>query len=264
MRGGPSHWMFDAAADIYDRYVGRYSRELARALIGAANVKPNDRALDVGCGPGALTGELVALLGAGHVSAVDPSRSFVDACRARYPGVGVELAAAEALPFKDGSVDVAIAQLVVNFMSNAHAGVGEMRRVTRVGGTVAMATWDYASGMTLLRRFWDAAIAVDPEADVLDERHMRYCTQQELERLWNEVGLTSVSVGAVDTTAAYTDFEDLWSPLESGVGPAGAFVASATTDQRLALKNEFQTRLGVGDEPFELSARAWIVTGRVA
>ena len=256
--------MFETPADVYDRYVGRYSHELARALIATAAVNPTDCALDVGCGPGALTGELAAVLGADHVFAVDPSQSFVDACRARYPGVRVELATAEALPFADDSVEVAIAQLVVHFMSDAHKGVGEMSRVTRAGGRVSAATWDYASGMTLLRRFWDAAVAVDPRAEALDERHMRYCTQEELEGLWNEAGLTNVSVGAVDTTAAYADFEDLWNPLEAGVGPAGWYVRRVNPEQRAALKNEFRNRLGVGNEPFKLTARAWIVSGRVS
>ena len=161
--------MFRTPAEAYDRHIGRYGRELARALIAAAGVQPGGRALDVGCGPGALTSELVATTGAEHVAAVDPSVPFAEACRLRLPGVRVEVAPAEALPFADAEFDHAFAQLVVNFMSDPLAGVRAMRRVTRPGGTVVAAVWDYAGEMTLLRRFWDAAISLDPDAADRDE-----------------------------------------------------------------------------------------------
>ena len=259
---GPA--MFRAPAEAYDRYVGRYSRQLARALIAAAGVRSGQRALDVGCGPGALTAELAALLGAEHVAAAEPSPTFAEACRRRNPGVRVEIAPGESLPFDDASFDAALAQLVVNFMTDAHAGVREMRRVTRPGGTLAAAVWDYAGEMTLLRRFWDAAVALDPVAEANDEsRSMRFCTPEGLRDLWSAAGLTDVDVGPAVVTAAYDSFEDLWQPLEVGVGPAGAYTVSLSRDRRMALKHEVRRSLGVGDEPFELTARAWVVTGRV-
>src|SRR4029079_7836322 len=142
-------------------------------------------------------------------------------------GVRVELAAAETLPFGDAQFDHALAQLVVNFMSDAPAGVREMRRVTRAGGTVAAAVWDYAGEMTLLRRFWDAAVALDPAASERDEgRSMPYCTEDALAGLWSAAGLADVHVAGVVVEAAYEGFEDLWAPLETGVGPSGAYVAA--------------------------------------
>lgn len=253
-----------ASADAYDRYIGRYSSKLARELIDAAGVRSGQRALDVGCGPGALTSELVDLLGADHVAAVDPSPAFVQACRLRHPGVHVELAAAEALPFADDEFGVALAQLVVNFMSDPHAGVGEMRRVTRAGGVVGAAVWDYAEGMTLLRTFWTAATAVDPAVQDKDERHMRFATSEELGGLWAAVGFAEVEVAAAVVTAEYVDFEDLWQPIEAGVGPAGAYTVALAPSVRDDLKRELLARLGAGDGPFDLTARAWVVTGRVA
>lgn len=259
----PGDRMFAVDADTYDRFIGRYSPALARKLIAAAGVQAGDRVLDVGCGPGALTGELVALLGSTNVAAVDPSQSFVAACRRRYPDVDVRQTGAEALPFDDEAFDAALAQLVVNFMDDAREGVAEMRRVTRPGGMVAAAVWDYGDGMTLLRSFWDAAAAANPAGAQRDERNVRFATQGELKDLWDDVGLERVEVSAAVVSAAYEGFEELWSPLEGGVGPAGAYTASLSAPARHALKLQLRNRLGVTDGPFELSARAWIVTGWV-
>jgi SAM-dependent methyltransferase len=252
------------AAEAYDRHIGRYGRELAQALIAAAHVRPGVRALDVGCGPGALTAELAALLGPEHVAAVDPSAPFADACRRRVPGAQVQVAAAEALPFADGAFDHALAQLVVNFMADAPAGVGEMCRVTRRGGTVACAVWDYAGEMTVLRGFWDAVIALDPAAAERDEgRCMPFCEPGSLAALWAGAGLADVRVDPVVVGARYTDFDDLWAPLEQGVAPSGAYAASLPPEARAALREEVRRRLGVGRDPFRLTARAWIACGRV-
>jgi ubiquinone/menaquinone biosynthesis C-methylase UbiE len=256
--------MFRKPAGAYDRHVGRYSRELARALINTAGLRPGQRALDVGCGPGALTSELVAVLGAEQVAAADPSITFAEACRRRLPGVNVQVAPAEALPFQDAAFDHALSQLVVNFMTDPPAGVREMQRVTRPGGSVTAAVWDYAAGMTLLRRFWDAAVALDPAAAERDEGLcMPFCTPDELGDLCSTAGLAEVRVSPVVVAAVYDDFEDLWRPLELGVGPSGAYATSLPSERRTALKAEVRRRLGVGSKPFGLTARAWIATGEV-
>jgi len=253
---------FRASAQAYDRHIGRYGGPLARALCDAAGVGRGQRALDVGCGPGALAAELVARLGADAVVAVDPSPPFVDGCRERLPGVEVQLAPAEGLPFEAAAFDVALAQLVVNFMTDARAGLGEMLRVTRPGGVVGAAVWDYAGEMTLLRRFWDAAVALDPAAAALDEgTTMAFCSPGELEDLWSDAGLREVDVAATTVRAGYTGFDDLWGALEAGVGPSGAYVVGLDADGRAALADELRRRLDVGAAPFELAARAWTVTG---
>ena len=149
--------MFEVATEAYDRLVGRYSPALARELIRFAGVGQGMRALDVGCGPGALTAELAERLGPAGVAAVDPSEPFAAACRSRVPGADVRVAGGEALPFEDDAFDATLSQLVVNFMADPPAGVREMARVTRPGGVVASCVWDYAGEMTLLRSFWDAA-----------------------------------------------------------------------------------------------------------
>ncbi len=264
MADAPGAATFRKPAEAYDRHIGRYGRALARELVAAAGVGPGRRALDVGCGPGALTTELVARLGAENVAAVEPSAPFAEACRRRNPGVRVEEGAAEALPFDDAVFDHALAQLVVNFMADPPAGVGEMRRVTRPGGTVTAAVWDYAGEMTLLRRFWDAAVALDAGAKELDEGvSMPFCTSDGLGELLSGAGLAGVDVTPAVVSAGYDGFEDLWQPLELGVGPSGAYAAGLRAETRAAFKEELRHRLDVGDEPFRLSARAWIATGAV-
>jgi SAM-dependent methyltransferase len=255
---------FRTSAEAYDRHVGRYGAELARALCDAAGVRAGQRALDVGCGPGALAAELVSRLGPENVAAVDPSPPFADACRHRLPGVCVEDASAERMPFEDGEFDRALAQLVVNFITDPLAGAREMARVTRHGGTVGAAVWDYAGEMTLLRRFWDAAVALDPAASARDEgTSMPFCTPDELSGLWSDADLAAIDVAAVVVGAEYDGFDDLWRGLESGAGPSGAYAAALRPEQRAALRDELQHRLRVTDARFRLTARGWIVTGRV-
>jgi SAM-dependent methyltransferase len=256
---------FRASADAYDRFVGRYGPALASSLIEVAGVESGMHAIDVGCGPGALSAALADRLGAASVSAADPSAPFVEACRTRLPAIDVVEASAEALPFADGTFDAALSQLVVNFMDDPRAGVREMARVTRPGGVVASCVWDYAGEMTLLRAFWDAAREVVPErAAAADEAVvMRWCGEGELVELWRAAGLDSVRFGSLVASAKYADFEDLWSPLPTGVGPAGAFCQSLEEDHRNALRDAFRGRLRVGDGPFELTARAWAAVGIV-
>src|SRR3990170_4770350 len=156
---------FDVAAEAYDRFMGRYSRLLSPQLAGLAGARGGQRVLGVGCGPGALTAELVKRLGPAAVSAVDPSKPFVAAVRARNPGADVLRAPAEHLPFPDRAFDVALAQLVVHFMSDPVAGLAEMARVTRRGGVVAACVWDHGGDQGPLHLFWQAAREIDPDVD---------------------------------------------------------------------------------------------------
>lgn len=252
--------MFNMPADAYERYMGLWSRPLAREFVAAVGIDPGTRVLDVGCGTGALTTELARQVGAERVAAVDPSAPSVAACAAAAPGADVRVSGAETLPFGDGTFDAALCQLVVNFMSDAHTGVGEMRRVTRPGGTVAACTWDYRDGMTMLRVFWDAAVAVDASAPH-EGRVMAFCTAEDLERLWHEVGLAEVEAGALVVERSYTDFDDFWEPFTLGVGPGGSYCMSLAPPQREALRETCFRELGSPAGQLDLTARAWLVRG---
>ncbi|MGH2865990.1 MAG: class I SAM-dependent methyltransferase [Solirubrobacteraceae bacterium] len=251
---------FAVSADAYDGYMGRYSRRLAPQLADFAGIEPGQRVLDVGCGPGALTSELAVRVGANRVAAADPAQRFAQACAARVRGADVRTASAEALPWPAGSFDAVLSQLVVSFIADADAGIGEMRRVAHRGGTITACSWDYADQMQMLRIFWDAALALDPGAP--DEaRVMGYSDPDSLRELWLRAGLRDVETGPLVVHAEYADFAEYWEPFLSGTGPAGAYCASLDAGRRAALRDECCRRLGAPQRPFALAARAWAVRG---
>jgi SAM-dependent methyltransferase len=249
---------FSVPAEAYDRFMGRYSSRLAPGFARFAGVEAGQRVLDVGCGPGALTTELVRLLGPAAVSAVDPSEPFVEAARERNPEVRVERAPAERLPFSDGEFDAALAQLVVHFMSDAVAGIGEMGRVTRADGFVAACVWDHAGGRGPLGTFWEAVHAIDPEAP--DESHLAGAREGDLSRLFTEAGLHDVEETLLSVAVEHPTFEEWWEPFELGVGPAGGYTSRLDPERREALREACRARLPA--PPFVLTAAAWAARGR--
>jgi SAM-dependent methyltransferase len=254
---------FEAPAEAYDRFMGRYAVELAPAFADFAGVtRDRGMALDVGCGPGALTEELARRVGARNVAAVEPSDSFAAACADRVPGADVRNIAGEELPWGDGTFAVAVAQLVVSFMRDAPAAVREMSRVTTTGGTVAACTWDAAGGMEMLRTFWTAARSLKP--DVQNEASSRpYMDRDSLSGLFDEAGLDGADVQELHVTTAYEDFDDFWEPFLAGVGPAGAYAAKLDLTAREELKEACFRELGAPAGPFELRARAWAARATV-
>lgn len=248
---------FDVAAEAYDRFMGRYSRLLAPQLADLAGVRDGQRALDVGCGPGSLTGELVGRLGPDAVAAADPSEPFVAAVRTRYPGVDVRLAAAEQLPFADRTFDASLAQLVVHFMSDPVAGLTEMARVTRRDGVVAACVWDHAGDQGPLSLFWEAARTIDPQ--VHDESRLAGVREGHLAQLFEDAGLRAVERAVLTAGLAHPSFDEWWEPFTHGVGPAGAFVASLDAEAQAELRRRCRDR--IPSEPFVVTARAWAARG---
>jgi SAM-dependent methyltransferase len=247
---------FDVAADRYDRFMGRYSVPLASRFADFAAVD-GQRVLDVGCGPGALTAELVARMGPDAVSAVDPSEPFVAAARERHPGVRVQRASAEQLPFGDQEFDAALAQLVVHFMTDPIAGLREMARVTRQDGTVAACVWDYGGGGAPIAVFWQAARELDPGVE--DESRLAGARAGHLTELFQAAGLREIEETGLSVDVAHPSFEDWWEPFTLGVGPAGAYAAGLDAERQARLRERCRKLLPEG--PFVLSARAWAARG---
>lgn len=253
---------FLTSGKAYDAFMGRYSRPLADVFADATGVAGGQTALDVGCGPGALTAVLVDRLGTEAVFACDPSAPFVAECTARHPGVDVRLGRAEAVPFDDGGFDVALAQLVLHFVTDPEQAAREMCRVVRPGGVVAACVWDFAQEMEMLRHFWDAALAVDPDAP--DEaRTLRFGRQGEIVALFESVGLEDVVETTLRVSTRYDSFDEFWNGFLAGIGPAGMFCVALSEERRAALREELFRRVGSPDGAFTLGAMARSAHGRV-
>ncbi len=237
--------------------MGSWSRLLAPQLADLAGICPGQRAIDVGCGPGALTAELVSRLGADAVAAADPSESFVAAARERHPGVDVRQAIAEALPFLDDRFDAALAQLVVHFMTNPVAGLHEMARVVRARGVVVTCVWDYAGARGALGPFWKAARELDPDA--VDESKLAGARPGHLTELMEAAGLDEVEEIELSVSRDFASFDDWWEPFTRGVGPAGAYVGKLKPDRRAQLRERCRSVLPGG--AFTLTAVAWAARG---
>lgn len=251
---------FEVAADAYSQFMGRYARPLAPELADLAGIGAGQRVLDVGCGPGALTDELVGRVGATWVSAVDPSQPFVDALARSQPAVDVRLAAAEALPYDDGAFDASLAQLVVQFMTDPVAGVGEMGRVTRSGGVVAACVWDHGpGGRGPLSTFWTAARELDP--DSTDESEQVGARRGDLGRLFADAGFSVVEERELIVHVHHPTFEEWWQPFTFGVGTAGSYVSTLDDDHVVALVARARELLPT--PPFDVDAVAWSARGRV-
>ena len=249
---------FDVAGEAYDRFMGRYSGPLAARLTDWLEVTAGQRALDVGCGPGALTEQLVARVGAAHVSAIDPSEPFVQACRSRHPGVDVRLGGAEALPYDDETFDVAAACLVVHFMQDPVAGLAEMARVTRPVGWVGATVWDLAGGRAPMWPVWEALAELQP--DQPGEEELPGGSEGALVEILERAGLRDVEGVELSVTVTHPGFDEWWEPHLHGVGPIGAALAALGPEGRGRVSELCRQRLGEG--PFDLTAVAFGARGR--
>lgn len=256
--------MSDATSHPYDRHVGRYGPELADGLIRIAGISEAARVVDVGCGTGQLTARLAELLGSESICAVDPNEAVVAVARSRVPGADIRVGLAEELPFSDRSFDAALAQLVVNLVSDPAAAVREMARVTKPDGVVAACFWD-DDEMPLLRSFWDAAGVAAPVelADVSAQAQVGVADLGVLVDWWGQAGLREVELGDFTVSASYEDFDDLWAPFRDGVGHSGALYASLDPKQQAHLRDDAWRRLGSPVGEFELSARVRWIRGLV-
>jgi SAM-dependent methyltransferase len=253
--------------DAYENFMGRWSRPAGRAFLSWLDADAGGRWLDVGCGTGALTASALEIANPSGIVGVDPSVGFVETARARVgdPRARFELGDATRLRFADGRFDVVVGGLMLNFVSVPGRALAEMTRVVAPGGVVATFVWDYTEGMGMLRSFWDAAIAVDPAAEVLDEgRRFPWCRPEPLRAMW-AASLSDVAVESIDLTMEFRDFDDYWRPFLGGQGPASVYLMSLSDDHRSRVRRHLRDRLPVEEDgSIALRARAWAVRGYAA
>lgn len=251
----------------YERFMGRWSARLARELIRFAAIPDDARVLDVGCGTGSFTEAVLSTLPRATAVGVDPSATFVELASRRFPETRARFETGDAtrLTFPDASFGAAVAMLVLNFVPDPGRAVAEMRRVTRPGGRVAASVWDYGGEMTMLRTFWDTAVALDPAAGARHEERMPLCHRGELEELWRGSGLDGVREEGLVIEMPFSTFGDFWSPFLAGVGPAGSYAAALSSEAREALKRRLLRDVWDDrpEQPRRLTGRAWVVVGTV-
>jgi SAM-dependent methyltransferase len=264
VRGRPGAW---ASGEAYEPYVGRWSRLVAAELLAWLAAPTGLRWLDVGSGTGALTRTILERAAPSEVVGIDASEGYVSYARARTADARVSFRVGDAqrLHFADGEFDLAVSGLVLNFVPDQAAMVREMARVTRPGGRVAVYVWDYAEGMALMRRFWDAAVELDPAAADLDEgRRFPIARPEPLANLFGASGVDAVEVRALEVPTVFASFDDYWSPFLGGQGPAPGYCTSLPDEARIALRERIRSRLPVRpDGSIALTARAWAARGAV-
>jgi SAM-dependent methyltransferase len=254
-----------SAGDAYEPYVGRWSRLVAAEFVDWLDVAKGACWLDVGCGTGALTETILDRAAPQQVVGVDPSEAFLDFARSRLNDRRIELRIgdARALPIENGTFDVAASGLMLNFVPEPAKAVFEMKRALRPGGIVAVYVWDYAGEMQLMRRFWEAAAALDPAAHELDEGHrFPICKPEALHALFAEAGLDDIGDRAIDVPTVFRDFDDYWSPFLGGQGPAPGYCVSLSEFKREALREKLRADLPTSpDGSIRLMARALAIRG---
>lgn len=254
-------------AESYERFMGRWSRLVAPLLIDFAGIPDSGRVLDIGSGTGSLAFAIAREKAGTRVLGIDPSKDYVGYANSKNPfpdRVSFESGDAQQLKLADGAFDACASLLVFNFIPDPVKALNEARRVTKPGGRISAAVWDYGAGMRMLRVFWDAATTVDRTLQV-DERNMRLCRSGELSQLWKQGGLVNVEERPLDIGMRFQSFADYWDPFLLGQGPAGAYVGKLDSDRRARLRAEVkgQLRIKVDDAPFTLPARVWAVRGAV-
>lgn len=255
------------AGEPYERFVGRWSRLVARAFLTWLAVPAGRSWTDVGCGTGPLAESILMQCAPAAVIGIDRSEGFLAEARRHITDARVRFQIGDAtdVPLDTATCDVTVSGLVLHFVADPAAMVREMVRVTKPGGTVAAYVWDYAGGMEMLRLFWDAAVAVSPDDAQLDQaERFPLCQPKPLTKLWQDLGLTAVAVRAITIPTVFQDFDDYWLPFLGKQGAAPTYLASVDAETQKRIRAVLQSRLmPAPDGTIALTARAWAIQGIV-
>ena len=254
-----------AIGDLYEPYVGRWSRRVAQEFLKWLDVPEQSRWLDVGCGTGALSQTILATYNPKSVKGIDRSDGFVAYAGAKVtdPRAMFEVGDAQSMPVDSETYDAAVSGLVLNFVPQPEKMISEMARAVTNSGIVAVYVWDYAEKMQMMRYFWDAAVALDPAvADLNESPRFPICKPDALQELFERLGLKQVETRAIDIDTHFKDFEDYWNPFLGGQGPAPSYLMSLSDDKRVELREKIHASLPfASDGSIPLIARAWAVKG---
>ncbi|UZF90863.1 class I SAM-dependent methyltransferase [Bosea sp. NBC_00550] len=257
-----------SAGDSYNRYMGRWSRQIAPQFLDWLDAPVGVDWLDVGSGTGALSAAIVARCSPKSVLAIDPSEGFLQTAQGALSDERVQfrLGDAQALPAEAGSVDVIVSALVLNFVPDRKMALGEMRRVGRPGALIGFYVWDYpGGGIEFIRAFWRAAIQLDSKVlDLMESRRFPFCTPDELTALVKDAGLDVLDHALIEAPTIFQDFDDYWQPFTLGAGPAPGYCMSLKPDHRERLRQKLaETLPRQEDGSIHLKARAWAVKAQV-
>jgi trans-aconitate methyltransferase len=250
-----------SSGEIYESYVGRWSREVATEFVSWLGQPPGLRWLDVGCGTGALTGTVLSTAGPVEVVGVDRSEGFVEYARKTVQDERVRFEVRAAEELTDESFDVVVSGLVLNFLPDR---LEVLRHLRAIGDTVAVYVWDYAGEMQLMKYFWDAAVDLRPADREFDEgARFPFCNPDGLEGLFTEAGFSDVSTRAIVVPTVFESFDDYWTPFLGGQGVAPAYLRGLEEPAQEALREELKARLPTAEDgSISLTARAWAARGK--
>lgn len=251
------------SGSAYDQWMGRWSRLLAEQFLEWLEIPSGARWLDVCCGSGIVTELIAERCSPMSVVAIDAAPAQIEFAREhrKRPTVRFEVGDATAIPFPDSTLDVVVCGLGLNYISDPARALREMRRVTRAHGTVAVYVWDFAEGAGFLRRFWDVATSVDPEASKFDQgRRFPMCTPNRLRALFQSAQFKKIEIDALEIVTRFENFEDYWVPLLSGQGSAPNYLATRSEEIKAEIRKRLRASLQTGGKKsMELPARAWEV-----
>ena len=248
------------SGDAYELWMGRWSRLLAGQFLDWLDVPAGATWLDLCCGTGILSQAIAERCRPAHVVGMDRAAALIDFARLyrARPEIEYQVADAIALPAADRSFDACVCGLGLNFIADSAKALGEMHRVTRPGGMIAGYVWEYSSQTRFLREFWDAAIAVDPEAAQHDQgRRFPICTSEGLRAAFTEAGLEGVAGRPLDIVTRFENFDDYWSPFLLGQGSGPTYLAARDERTRCAIRERLRAALPVNPNgSIVLDARA--------